>query len=97
MVWETNTPLQERMRAAAREAKVPVFFVQAANDYSIAPSVALAEEMKDAGKPVRVRIFPPNGTSAEDGHAFCAGGDRPLWGDDVLAFIRETMGPEAGR
>lgn len=97
MTWATNTPLQERMRAAAREAKVPVFFVQAANDYSTAPSLVLSDEMKRAGKAVRVRVYPPNGTSAEDGHSFCAGGEHPPWGDEVLAFLREAMGADAGR
>jgi dienelactone hydrolase len=95
MTWETNAPLQERMRAAARGAKVPVFFVQAANDYSTVPSLVLSEEMKRAGKPVRVHVYPPIGTSAQDGHAFCAAGEHPPWGDEVLTFLRETMDPAA--
>jgi hypothetical protein len=29
-----------------------------------------------------------------DGHMFCMGGPSPRWGDEVLAFLRETMSPE---
>lgn len=47
--------------------------------------------MKKAGKPVRVHVFPPNGTTHEDGHAFCMGGGSPPWGDEVLTFLEETM------
>lgn len=80
------------MKVAARNVKVPIFFMQASNDYDTAPSIELAEEVKRAGKPQRLHIYPANGTSAEDGHAFCAGGSKPPWGDDVLAFLRESMG-----
>jgi dienelactone hydrolase len=89
--WSTNVPLRERMKAAARDAKVPVFFLQAENDFDTAPSRVLSDLMKAAGKPVRVRIFPPNGKTPEEGHAFCGGGESPPWGDEVLAFLREAM------
>jgi carboxymethylenebutenolidase len=82
------------MILAARNAKVPVFFIQAENDYDTAPSRVLFEQMQKAGKPARLRIFPPNGTTAEQGHAFCRGGADPAWGEDVLAFLHETMGAQ---
>jgi dienelactone hydrolase len=91
MTWAENVPLQQRMRRAARDAKVPVFFVQAENDFNTAPSRVLSEEMRLAGKPTRVHIFPPTGTTHEDGHGFCTGGDSPPWGDEVLQFLREAM------
>jgi dienelactone hydrolase len=92
MTWDSNVPLQERMKVAARAAKVPVFFLQAENDFNTAPSKVLSEEMRGAGKPMRVHVFPPNGTTHMDGHGFCAGGEHPPWGDEVLAFLAETMG-----
>jgi dienelactone hydrolase len=92
MTWASNPSLQDRMKAAARNARVPVFFLQAENDYDTTPSRVLAEEMKKAGKPHRVHVFPPTGTTHADGHAFCAGGAHPPWGDEVLAFLEETMG-----
>jgi dipeptidyl aminopeptidase/acylaminoacyl peptidase len=93
MTWSTNTPLQERMKSAARNAKVPVFFVQAQNDYDTTPSLVLSALMKSAGKPVRVHVFPANGTTHEQGHAFCHGGSDPVWGEEVLAFLRDAMTP----
>jgi dienelactone hydrolase len=92
MTWATSVPLQDRMKLAARNAKVPVFFLQAENDFNTAPSRVLSDEMKKAGKPVRVHVFPPNGVTHEDGHAFCLGGSAPPWGDEVMDFLRGPMG-----
>jgi dipeptidyl aminopeptidase/acylaminoacyl peptidase len=92
ILWASQPELQDRMRAAARNARVPVFFAQAENDYNTAPSLELSAEMLRAGKPVRVHVFPPNGSSHEEGHRFCAGGPNPPWGDEVLAFLNAAMG-----
>jgi dienelactone hydrolase len=92
IIWARTAPLQERMKRAARSARVPVFFLQAANDFDTAPSRILSEEMRRAGRPTRMKIFPPNGKTAMEGHSFCQGGPQPPWGPDVLAFLRETMG-----
>lgn len=88
--WATNQPLQERMKSAAEHANVPVFFVQAENDYNTAPSRTLSDVMTKAGKKNRLEIYPPNGTTPGEGHAFCIGGDAPPWGDHVLAFLHEA-------
>jgi len=93
ITWAKNTPLQERMKTAAHNAKVPVFFLQAENDYDTTPSTVLAGLMKAAGKPARLHVFPPSGTTHEDGHGFCRGGRNPPWGDEVLAFLRDAMEP----
>lgn len=90
-MWRDNAPLRERMTQAARNAKVPVFFIQAENDANTAPSQVLSQEMKNAGKPMRIHIFPPRGTTAMDGHAFCLGGTNPPWGVEVLAFLTDAM------
>ncbi len=93
MTWgrEESGPLRERMKEAARKARVPVFFLQAENDYDTAPSKELAAEMQKAGRPFRLKIFPPQGTTKEEGHAFCLGGSSPPWGSEVLGFLRETL------
>lgn len=91
MTWSTSPELQDRMKLAARDAKVPVFFLQAENDYDTSPSSVLSDEMKKAGKPSRAHVFPPNGTTHEEGHAFCAGGISPPWGDEVIEFLRGPM------
>jgi dienelactone hydrolase len=96
ITWAKNEALRERMRSAARNARVPVLFLQAENDYDTTPSRALSDEMKAAGKPCGVHIFPPNGTTHADGHGFCTGGEHPPWGDEVLAFLAQAMGAPAG-
>jgi dienelactone hydrolase len=88
MSWAQAPELQERMKQAARAAKVPVFFVQAENDFDTAPSLVLSEEMRRTGKPVRVHVFPANGVTHEEGHGFCSGGDNPGWGGEVLEFLK---------
>jgi len=89
MRWNADPALQARLKTAARAAKVPVMFVQAENDFSIGPSKVLSAEMAAAHKPMQLKLYPANGTSPEDGHHFCAGGDHPAWGDDVLAFLNQ--------
>jgi dipeptidyl aminopeptidase/acylaminoacyl peptidase len=91
MMWASNPTLQERMKSAARNARVPVFFIQAENDFDTSPSRVLSDEMKRSGKPTRVHIFPPNGTTHAEGHGFCMGGEHPAWGEEVLQFLTETM------
>lgn len=90
MRWDGDPALQERMKIAARNAKVPVMFVQAENDYSIGPSKTLAAEMQAANKPMLLKIYPPNGTTPREGHRFCMGDVNPPWGDDVLAFLHQN-------
>jgi hypothetical protein len=44
-----------------------------------------------AGKENRLHIYPPNGTTAEQGHDFCRpDGPAPKWGDEVLTFLHEA-------
>lgn len=89
MMWGGAPELRERMKKAARSAQVPVFFVQAENDFDTAPSHELSEEMRQAGKAVRVHVFPPNGSTHQEGHHLCWGGERPAWGDEVLDFLKQ--------
>jgi dipeptidyl aminopeptidase/acylaminoacyl peptidase len=91
ITWADNPALQHRMKLAARNAKVPVFFLQAENDFNTAPSLVLSDEMKRAGKPMRVHVFPAKGSSHMDGHGFCLGGPQPAWGPEVLDFLAAAM------
>ena len=81
--WERSPPLRERLLAAARATRVPVFVIQAANDYSTEPAQAL-------GALQRAKIYPPVGRTAEDGHAFIYS-SVAIWQGDVFAFLRERM------
>jgi dienelactone hydrolase len=87
IMWQRNAPLRARLIQAAQNARVPVLFVQAENDFDTTPSRVLADKMRAAGRSGRAMIFPRHGETARAGHAFCAGGRSPAWGPVVLAFI----------
>jgi dienelactone hydrolase len=88
--WTGNGLLRARMLEAVSHATIPVLVVQAENDYST-PAPILGEAMERAGKPHRIKVYPPFGVSREEGHGhFCARGS-VLWGDEVLGFLRENL------
>lgn len=89
--WNASRSLQSRLIGAVREARVPVLFIQAENDYNLTPSLVLAEAMENAGKPHKRVIFPPYGKTHEDGHAgFCTQATQ-VWGAEVTAFLGASM------
>jgi dienelactone hydrolase len=90
MNWEIAPRLREKMLAAARSAAPPIFFIQAANDYSTAPTPALAVARKAAGRPVQSAIYPAFGTNAEEGHLLERSGFA-LWGEDVRRFLERYL------
>ena len=84
--WAQAPPLRERLLRAVRHARAPIFFFQAANDYDLTPSNALAAAMKDAGEAHEVKIYPAYGRSPQDGHAFGYFGSS-IWAGDVFRFL----------
>ena len=84
--WEGSSELRDRMLTAARSTTVPIMLIQAANDYSTAPGHALAEELARAGKPYVLKIYPPFGKRADEGHNFVYT-DVTEWEDDVFGFL----------
>jgi dipeptidyl aminopeptidase/acylaminoacyl peptidase len=91
MSWDHSSLLRERLVRAAENAKTPIFFVQAENDFNTAPSKLLSEVMRKKGLPFRLRIFPPHGDSHMAGHAgFCNHGSAE-WGPDVLDFLKRRQ------
>jgi dienelactone hydrolase len=86
MNWEIAPGLRAKMLDAARNALPPIFFIQAANDYSAAPTPALAAARAAAGKPVRSALYPAFGCNPEEGHLLEKTGFG-IWGDDVRRFL----------
>lgn len=90
--WRTSVALQGRMIGAVRKATIPVMFVQAKNDYDLAPSYTLSKELENMGKTYKLSIYPPYGKSVREGHGeFCSRGGAAVWGPDVLAFLDAAM------
>jgi len=52
------------MTRAVRNARSPIFFFQAANDYDPAPSRTLSAAMTEAGTVSQLKIYPPFGKFA---------------------------------
>jgi dienelactone hydrolase len=88
--WAGSPPLRDRLVAAVRGIAAPVFFVYAANDYSVEPAHVLGDERARLGFPGRVRIYPPVGSTAEEGHALVST-SVGVWEEDVFAFLDETL------
>lgn len=88
--WDGSPELRDRLRAAVTRTTVPIFFIYAANDYTTAPATVLAADMERAGKPHRVRIYPPSGRTAGEGHDFLYREVR-TWDKDVFTFLKEQL------
>jgi dienelactone hydrolase len=92
--WNGSAELRERLLAAVSKINVPVFHIYAENDYSVAPGKVIAAEMKRQSKVHRLKLFPPFGNTAEEGHDFIYLGITS-WLDDVFSFLDKHM--KAGR
>jgi len=88
--WDRSPELRARLLAAMEHIQMPVFFIHAANDYSVAPGKALDARLQQLDKPHLLKIYPPIGKTADDGHAFVFLGVR-IWEPDVFAFLDERM------
>ena len=88
--WDGAPDLRQRMLQAVRQAQMPVFFIQAKNDYDTSPSRDLAAAMEKSGKPHQMQIFPNFGKSHQDAHEFCIHGS-DVWGPSVLEFLSQAM------
>lgn len=94
--WAPIPEIRERLATAARNAQPPVFFIQAENDYDLTPSRVLAAEMQRAGKPHQLKLYPPFGSSRQDGNDFCVTGVE-LLGGDVFPFPETHLRPQRDR
>lgn len=90
MNWEKVPRLQDTMVAAARRLTMPVFFLQAENDYSTGPTRALTAALEGSGKIVWSRIFPAFGLTPLEGHLLESQGSI-LWAADVRRFLERYL------
>ena len=88
--WERSPPMRARLLEAADRTRVPIFFIHAANDYTVASAQALGSEMTRHGKSNRVKIYPAVGNTPEEGHDFIDLGVR-TWEADVFGFLNQYV------
>src|SRR5256886_14769245 len=86
--WAQAPGLQSLMTRAVRNAKAPIFFFQAANDFDLSPSKTLSAEMNEVSKAYKLKIYPPYGDSPRDGHSFGYFGS-DVWAEDVFGFLNQ--------
>jgi dienelactone hydrolase len=88
--WDGSPELRQRLLEAVRKITVPVMFLQAANDYSVAPTRVMSEEMSRLGRRNVRKLYPAVGASAAQGHSFVYS-EVGLWEDDVFRFLDGEM------
>lgn len=84
--WPRSPPLAKRLLAAVSAASAPIFFIHAANDYSLAPAKAMAARRRELRMPHELQIFPAVGRTAEEGHDFVYS-SVAVWEADVFRFL----------
>jgi carboxymethylenebutenolidase len=87
--WSVSPKLQARLINAVRNAKAPLYFFQAENDFDLSPTRVLFATAQAAGKRAEMKIYPAFGTTANEGHSFPYSAVA-VWADDVLAFMEEA-------
>jgi carboxymethylenebutenolidase len=88
--WDRSPELRARLLTGVEHIGMPVFFIHAANDYSVASGKALDAKLQQLGKPHLLKIYPPIGQTPDDGHAFPFLGVK-IWEPDVFAFLDMYM------
>jgi carboxymethylenebutenolidase len=88
--FDRSPELRKRLLAAIDHIAAPVFFIHAENDYSLSSGKVLDARREQTGKPHRLKIYPPIGHTADDGHDFLHLGVA-IWEPDVFAFLDENM------
>ena len=88
--WDRSAPLRTRLLDAIAHVTAPIFFIHAANDFSLSAGKALDARLEQLGRPHRLKLYPPVGHTPEDGHSFLYLGMN-IWEPDVFAFLDERM------
>ena len=89
MVWGKSAEVNDWLKQMAPQVTIPVYFIQAKNDFSIEPSLVLSEEMKKAGKTCVVKIYPPYKQSEMEAHFFIEAVQE--WGPDLFRTLKEWV------
>jgi dienelactone hydrolase len=88
--WDHTPGLRSLMLDAAARVACPIFFIQAATDYSTRPTVELAAAARAAGVTVAEKVFQAWGLTHDEGHLFERNGPH-VWGPDVRRFLERWL------
>jgi len=84
--WDRSAELRERLLTAVRNTHAPIMLIHAENDFSTVPGREMGAELKRLHKPHVLKIYPPVGHTADDGHNALYEAI-PMWEDDVFKFL----------
>ena len=86
-----NLQLRQLLENAVKNAKAPVFILQAKNDFNTGPVEVLGKVAQKHGG--EAKLYPSFGRTEEDGHwAFATTtAGTAVWGEDVLKFIAAAL------
>jgi dienelactone hydrolase len=87
--WQRSAELRDRLTGAVSKITAPVMLIHAENDYSTLAGHALSEVLEKLKKPHALKIYPPVGTSADDGHNMVYSSVQ-VWEKDVFRFLDEN-------
>lgn len=90
MNWDRNPVIAAHMVEAAKQVKMPIFFAQAANDFSVRPTREIAEALTATQVPFQAKIYPAFGHTPYEGH-FLAGRGAQVWGPDMRHFLEKHL------
>jgi carboxymethylenebutenolidase len=97
MSW-ANREIRQRAMQAVQSCKVPIFLLQAENDYSLGPSDTLGLIIREKGGANQAKVYPAFGTTHAEGEIGFACWEEgvKIWGSDFLDFLKAAGMPEAG-
>ena len=90
MNWDRNPTIAAYMVEQAKKVRMPIFFAQAANDFSVRPTQEIAAALVGSGVVFEAKIYPAFGHTHEEGH-YLAGRGAQLWGPDVRRFLEKYL------
>jgi carboxymethylenebutenolidase len=95
-----SNAITERMESAVKHRRLPLFIVQANNDFSLAPAERLGPLLEQVQLAHQVKVFPDFGTRTPGmgerewhglgHHAFAVRGGS-VWGPDVFKFLDDAL------
>lgn len=90
MNWDRNPAIAAYMVEQAKKVRMPIFFAQAANDFSVRPTQEIAAALVGTMVRFEAKIYPAFGHTQDEGH-YLAGRGSQLWGPDVRRFLEKHL------
>jgi dienelactone hydrolase len=88
--WDRSSELRDRLIVAAKNTTAAIMIIQAQNDYTMNPGLALDSVMNQFKKPHLVKIYPKFRNTASEAHNLIHLSIK-TWEADVFRFLDENL------